>query len=206
MRHLRLTGLRLNKQAHHHPHYHHATKDLYRVFYPEDSKKKTDKDEEKKVSGEMVFCLTLLKHTDRLELRLIKWILQVKAILSRLEEHNIHDLRDVQVEYALRSKSANGDPDKAFELLMLFEDALQGAIKDPDRKVKLSGAENRELVTCYLDSLLFAMYARLDSFEQILTVEYSDAARKKLVTMLRLWVNMLRNGNLITTDIVRHPA
>jgi len=117
----------------------------------------------------------------------------------------VHDLREAQIEYTLRSKSVNGDPEKAFELLMLFEDALQGTIKDPDRNIKLLGAENRELVTCYLDSLLFAMYARLDSFEQILTVEYSDAARKKLVTLLRLWVNMLRNGKLITTDIVRLP-
>ena len=202
MRRLRLTGILLKQQAHHH----HASKDLYRVFHPEDSKKKTDKDEEKKVSNKIFFYLAMLKYGRRLGLRLIEYILQVKAILSRLEEHNVHDLRDTQVEYALRSKSAYGDPDKAFALLMLFEDALQGVIKDPDRNVKLSGAENRELVTCYLDSLLFAMYARLDSFEQILTVEYSDAARKKLVTILRLWVNMLRSGNLITTDIVRRPA
>ena len=206
MRHSWLTGMLLKQQAHHHHHLHHASKDLYRVFHPEDSKKKSDKDEDKKVSGEIGFCLALFKFGHRLGLKLIEWILQVKAILTRLEEHNVHDLRETQVEYALRSRSTNGDPDKAFELLMMFEDALQGVIKDPDRNVKLSGAENRELVTCYLDSLLFAMFARLDSFEQILTVEYSDAAKKKLVTILRLWVNMLRSGNLITTDIVSHPA
>ena len=140
----------------------------------------------------------------RFGLLVINWCLQVKAILARLEEHNIRDLKETQIEYALRSKSANGDPDKAFELLMLFEEALLGAIKEPDRSVKLVGAENRELVTCYLDSLLFAMYARLDSFEQILADNFSDTPRKKLATIIRLWVNMLRSGNLITTDITKH--
>src|SRR5436190_21323505 len=48
MRHLRLTGLRLKQQAHHQ--HHHHQKDLYRLFHPEDWKKKTDKEEEKKVS------------------------------------------------------------------------------------------------------------------------------------------------------------
>jgi len=58
MRHLRLTGLLLKQQAHHH-YQQHASKDLYRVFYPEDSKKKTVKDEEKKVSSEIVSYLAL---------------------------------------------------------------------------------------------------------------------------------------------------
>lgn len=183
----------LFKQGPHH-HHRHVSKDLYQVFHPEDSKKKSDKEEEKKVSWE----------TTLYWLWRINKCLQIKAILSRLDENNIHDLKEAQVEYALRSKSANGDPEKAYEMLMMFEEALLGATKEPDRSVKLVGAENRELVTCYLDSLLFAMYARLDSFEQILTDHFADSSRKRLATMLRLWVNMLRSGNLITTDITKH--
>ena len=64
------------------------------------------------------------------------------------------------------------------------------------------GAENREFVTCYLDSLLFAMFARMDSFEGILSGDGPDPATNTLATVLRLWVNMLRSGKLITTDIV----
>lgn len=193
----------LFKQAHHHHHHPHVSKDLYKVFHPEETKKKSDKEEEKKVSLETALYWRLYR-LGRPGLRLINLCLQVKGILSRLEEHNVYDLREAQVEYALRSKSANGDSDKAFDMLMLFEEALQGTLKEPDRTVNLVGAENRELVTCYLDSLLFAMYARLDSFEEILADNFTDSARKKLATILRLWVNMLRSGNLITTDITKH--
>lgn len=104
-------------------------------------------------------------------------------------------------------KFSNGDPDKAFGLLVLFEDTLEGIIKEYNPHVKLLGAENRESVTCYLDALLFAMFARLDSFEAMLYDNFSDSPRKKLAALLRLWVNMLRTGRLVTVDIVcRLPA
>jgi len=60
------------------------------------------------------------------------------------------------------------------------------------------------MVTCYIDSLLFAMFARLDSFESILSVEFQDPATNQLAILLRFWVNMLRTGKLITVDIVKH--
>lgn len=66
------------------------------------------------------------------------------------------------------------------------------------------GAVNREFVTCYIDSLLFAMFARLDSFESILSVEFTDPAANTLAIIIRFWVNMLRTGRLITTDITKH--
>ena len=64
------------------------------------------------------------------------------------------------------------------------------------------GAENRQNVTCYLDALLFAMFARLDSIEAMLFDSFTDEPRKKLAAMLRLWVNLLRTGKLITVDLV----
>lgn len=48
------------------------------------------------------------------------------------------------------------------------------------------------------------MFARLDSFEAMLYNSFDDVPRKKLAGLLRLWVNMLRSGKLITTDIVRN--
>ncbi|KAK9450455.1 ubiquitin carboxyl-terminal hydrolase-domain-containing protein [Limtongia smithiae] len=67
----------------------------------------------------------------------------------------------------------------------------------------MQGAENLNNVTCYLDALLFAMYARLESFEPLLyATEYDDLAVTQLATLLRLWVNLLRSGNLVTSDIV----
>lgn len=91
----------------------------------------------------------------------------------------------------------------AFDLLLLLQDSIEGVIRKFTPRTKLLGAENRHGVTCYLDALLFAMFARLDCFEAILYRSFNDEARRKLSILLRLWVNMLRSGNLITTDIVR---
>lgn len=102
--------------------------------------------------------------------------------------------------YALHS--TNGDVDKAVSLLLLLEDSIEGIIRSYNPNIKLLGAENRHGVTCYLDALLFAMFARLDCFEAILYKAFNDEPRRKLAILLRFWVNMLRSGKLITTDIV----
>lgn len=86
---------------------------------------------------------------------------------------------------------------------MVFEDSIAGVLKAYDPKVKMLGAENREKTTCYLDALLFALFASEDVFEPVLCNSFEDEPRRRLVLVLRLWVNMLRTGRLITTDIVR---
>ena len=86
---------------------------------------------------------------------------------------------------------------------MLLQESEEGIIKSYDPKVKLLGAVNREGVTCYLDALLFAMFARLGSFEAMLYNNFEEVNKKRMATLLRLWVNTLRSGKLITTDIVR---
>lgn len=91
-------------------------------------------------------------------------------------------------------------------MLMILEDAIEGIIRGYTPTTKLLGAVNREGVTCYLDALLFAMFARLDCFEAILYKSFNDEPRRKLSVLLRLWVNMLRSGRLITTDLVRIPS
>ena len=89
---------------------------------------------------------------------------------------------------------------------MLLNDSEEGIIQSYDPNIKLLGAINREGVTCYLDALLFAMFARLGSFEAMLYKNFEDPPRKRLATLLRLWVNTLRAGKLITTDIVSPPV
>lgn len=66
------------------------------------------------------------------------------------------------------------------------------------------GAENRGNVTCYLDSLLFAMFAHLNAFESMLKNDLENEPQRKLAALLRLWVNMLRSGKLIHADMVRN--
>jgi hypothetical protein len=112
-------------------------------------------------------------------------------------------MRDSQILYALRSDFSHGDTDLAFDLLMAISNSSEGLIADYDPNIKLMGAVNRERVTCFLDAVLFALFSRLDSFEAILYNTFDDVARSRLALLLRLWVNLLRCGKLITTDITK---
>jgi hypothetical protein len=87
---------------------------------------------------------------------------------------------------------------------MLLEETYEGIVRPFDPNTKLLGAENRGSVTCFLDALLFGMFARLDSFEAMLYESFEDPQRRKLAGYLRLWVNLLRSGRLITTDVTKH--
>lgn len=120
----------------------------------------------------------------------------------KLRDANITSLDDSQVESVLQSKYADGDENKAFELLLILKDSMDGVVRPYDPNIHMLGAENRGNVTCWLDSLLFAMFARLGSFEPILYTNFDDEPRRRLATLVRLWVNMLRTGKLIRTDLV----
>lgn len=109
-------------------------------------------------------------------------------------------LKEENCSYAILS--TQGDLDRAFLSLILLEDSIEGIIRPYSPNTKLLGAENREGVTCWLDSLLFAMFVRLDCFEAVLYKQFPEEPRNKLAVLIRYWVNMLRSGQLITTDIV----
>ncbi|KAJ5345327.1 hypothetical protein N7452_003331 [Penicillium brevicompactum] len=127
---------------------------------------------------------------------------KVKALVQRIKQLGITALQEEHISYAL--KATQGDTEKAFSLLLLLEDSIEGIIRTYTPNTKLLGAENRSGVTCYLDALLFAMFARLDCFEAILYKSFNDEPRRKLAILLRLWVNLLRSGKLITTDMTKH--
>ena len=87
--------------------------------------------------------------------------------------------------------------------MFILKDSEEGIIQPYSPIIKLLGAVNRSGVTCYLDALLFAMFARLGSFEVMLYETFEDPNKRKLAILLRLWINVLRAGKLITVDIVR---
>ena len=123
-------------------------------------------------------------------------------ISERLASVGITKFKDADISYALHAPYAEGDPEKAFGLMMMLRESEEGIIRPYKPKIKMLGAVNREGTTCYLDSLLFAMFARLACFEAMLYITFEDDKKKRLATLLRLWVNSLRLGKLITTDIV----
>ncbi|PWW78154.1 cysteine proteinase [Tuber magnatum] len=129
--------------------------------------------------------------------------MQVTKIANELAKAGIR-VEDKTVQRVLRGRYANGDVDKALQLLVMIEDSNDGIVSRVRSDVKMLGAENHEGVTCYLDTLLFAMFARLDAFEAVLynVFDEDDKKRRKLAALLRLFVNLLRSGHLITTDII----
>ncbi|KAI1139027.1 cysteine proteinase [Hypoxylon sp. FL0543] len=129
---------------------------------------------------------------------------KIDDIRRRVAELDFPVLNDDQIRYVLNSKYSSGDVDKAIELLSLQQISLSGKILSYDPAVHMLGAENRGNVTCYLDALLFAMFAKLESFECMLKNDSMDEPQRKLAALLRLWVNMLRSGKLIETDMTQH--
>lgn len=105
--------------------------------------------------------------------------------------------------WALRSESCRGNSDAANDLLVAMSDASEGLLAPYKPETKLRGAVNRQAVTCFLDATLFSMFSRLDSFEAMLYNDFTDRAKQKLAFLLRTWVNLLRSGNLIGTDITK---
>ncbi|KAL8734843.1 MAG: hypothetical protein Q9166_001195 [cf. Caloplaca sp. 2 TL-2023] len=129
---------------------------------------------------------------------------KVMMIWQRLAHAGITKYKESDISCTLRAPFASGDPDKAFGLIKMLKDSEEGIIKPYDPHIKLLGAVNRESTTCYLDSLLFAMFTRSGCFEAMLYTKFDDEKKQRLATLLRLWINTLRSGRLITTDITKH--
>ncbi|KAL1608398.1 hypothetical protein SLS60_003340 [Paraconiothyrium brasiliense] len=126
---------------------------------------------------------------------------KTKTLLQRLQATGITTMHEEQVNYALAWSPDNLD--EAYDLLVLANESLEGEVKEFNANTTMLGAINRNMVTCYLDALLFAMFARMDSFEAMLYDEFNDEPRKKLAAILRLWVNFLRTGRLIRVDFTK---
>lgn len=123
---------------------------------------------------------------------------------KRIEDAGIPTsvLDDGHISYALRCRYSSGDEQKAFEYLIFMKDAIAGVVQPYDPNVHMLGAVNRGNVTCWLDATLFAMFSNLTSFEPMLHANFDDSNKSRLVTLIRLWVNLLRAGKLIDIDLV----
>ena len=128
---------------------------------------------------------------------------KLEEISKRLAELNYRDIPEEWIRFTISSKFAAGDVERAVELVQLQEKAFKGIIQPYNPNIHMLGAENRGNVTCFLDALLFAMFSKMSAFECMLKNDSTEAAHRKLAALLRLWVNMLRSGKLIHTDIVR---
>lgn len=115
----------------------------------------------------------------------------------------------LQLNAVLHSCFARGDLMKAFLLCRFFQLSGEGlfltnaSYDKLGNHIKLLGSVNWKNVTCYLDALLFSMFCKLDCFEPLLFVSNSaNPLVNQLSALLRLYVNLIRSGNLVTEDII----
>ncbi|KAF9538450.1 hypothetical protein EC957_006751 [Mortierella hygrophila] len=141
-------------------------------------------------------------------------------------EHAGHRADEETAEYLLSSYQWNID-----HTLQYCQDLLQavhGTLVPVQQEIVLGGAVNDQMTSCYIDALLFAMFARLSAFEGLLNVNLdaesdSDSEESgtgapdtgpskkdeerlhthRLQTWLRMFVNQLRSGRLIQAHVVK---
>lgn len=109
----------------------------------------------------------------------------------------------------LKLPFVDGDVVKAFHMARYYQLAEAGffltnsSVDKAGGVITYRGSENWENVMCYLDALLFAMFANIEAFEPILFVtnQHSNPKVNQLSGLLRVYASLLRLGNLITTDL-----
>ncbi|KAG0361809.1 hypothetical protein BC939DRAFT_440564 [Gamsiella multidivaricata] len=142
-------------------------------------------------------------------------------------EHAGHRADEDTAEYLLGSYQ--WDIDQTMQYCQDLVQAVQGTLVPVQQEVQLTGAVNDQMTSCYIDALLFAMFARLSVFEGLLNVnldaecdsdsdgssETGGDSRKEeekqeallhthlLQTWLRMFVNQLRSGRLIQAHVVK---
>ncbi|CAJ0922878.1 2652_t:CDS:10 [Entrophospora sp. SA101] len=100
-------------------------------------------------------------------------------------------------------KANNWDVSEVANYYKSLADAEEGLIADVKKGVIMTGSENDRSTSCYIDSLLFAMFARIQSFDGLLYMQAGETNAKILQTHLRLFVNRLRTGELINEYMVK---
>lgn len=108
----------------------------------------------------------------------------------------------------LKSPFTQGDIIKTFHLIRFFQLSSEGLFLTNVPYDKLGcaiqyvGAENWENVMCYLDALLYSMFSSLESFEPILFISnHENMYVNQLAAILRVYVSLIRSGNMVTTDL-----
>lgn len=133
----------------------------------------------------------------------------VSKLAKYFAQLNLQVPPKLQLNAVLHSCFARGDLMKAFLLCRFFQLSGEGLFLTNagydklGNRIKLLGSVNWKNVTCYLDSLLFSMFCNLDNFEPLLFVSNSaNPLINQLSALLRLYVNLIRSGNLVTEDII----
>ncbi|KAG9299268.1 hypothetical protein G9A89_013916 [Geosiphon pyriformis] len=81
--------------------------------------------------------------------------------------------------------------------------AEEGLVAEINKDVVMVGSENDRVTSCYIDSVLFAMFARMRAFDGLLVGEPKSPNASNLLVHLRLFVNRLRSGNFLNAQMIK---
>ncbi|KAF7944398.1 hypothetical protein EAE96_010795 [Botrytis aclada] len=126
---------------------------------------------------------------------------KISRVRSLLESDGHNDVKDDQILFCLNSIYANGNIEKAHQILLVFHNSLSGVIYPYDPKITMLGAQNSRGVTCWLDSFLASLFTVPTQFQELLNNFYEDPLKQNLIQLIRLWVNLMRSGILIEVNI-----
>lgn len=127
--------------------------------------------------------------------------LKVAQVISALETYKLK-YDPSRARQLLQGRFSGGDPRRAVNLAIVLRDAEDMILIKPSASYLL-GAENVKGTTCYLDALLFSMYSRsFDLFDCLLHHPGKNPVANRLIVNLRVFVNLLRSGYLVTHDLV----
>ncbi|KOS19368.1 hypothetical protein ESCO_000398 [Escovopsis weberi] len=99
-------------------------------------------------------------------------ISEIEETQKLLERINITGVSAEHIRDVLAAPYAEGDVVKAAEFIDIEQKSSAGIIVPYDPNVHMLGAVNRSYSTCYLDTLLFSMFAKLEAFECMLKTEF----------------------------------
>ncbi|ESZ93561.1 hypothetical protein SBOR_6044 [Sclerotinia borealis F-4128] len=147
-----------------------------------------------------VFRLELNKKLNKSEKEQDEEKEKIEHLRQLLQNEGRNDVNDEQILFCLNSKFAKGDAVKAHSFLVVIQESLSGIVYPYNPLTRMLGAEN-PTATCWLDSLLCALFSVPTQFQELLSQSYEDPSKQKLIQLIRLWVNLLRKGILIEVAI-----
>ncbi|KAJ2799818.1 hypothetical protein H4R20_004287 [Coemansia guatemalensis] len=108
-----------------------------------------------------------------------------------------------RVEVSRLLAQAHWDADAALRRLQILLSTRNGIVYTVDTHVRLRGAANSRGTTCYIDSLLVALFGAHGSFDGLLYArELGDSSATQLQALCRLVVNHLRAGDVVDAWMV----
>lgn len=149
-------------------------------------------------------CLSVWKKYDSSVERTLKSsrVISISKDLKRTKPYKNASREMISIVASCRF--ASRDITRTQLLLHHLEMSASNTLVPVPADAELIGMDNWLNVTCYLDCLVFVMFAKLTEYDDLLYHDPSSSADyNELRFLMRLVVNLLRSGELITTDIMQ---